>query len=141
MHTTIHGRIVGGNLTKMQVQGRMPPGAIEKGIAAAILSHGKMPLTSLPVGSPTDLRMERTNFHGLDGKTRLRGLLRSFVALKSNMLTLTIEDTEILRQAQKHSEDYPDLRVRMGGWSAYFTMLSKEQQDHQDHHIQKAGEL
>ena len=30
---------------------------------------------------------------------------------------------------------YKDLRVRMGGWSAYFTMLSKEQQEH---HIRRA---
>jgi formate C-acetyltransferase len=54
------------------------------------------------------------------------------------MLTLSIADTSVLRAAQKNPEKYRDLRVRMGGWSAYFTMLSYEQQEH---HIMKQDEL
>jgi len=54
------------------------------------------------------------------------------------MLTLSIADTNILREAQKNPEKYRDLRVRMGGWCAYFTMLSAEQQEY---HISKEEEL
>jgi pyruvate-formate lyase len=46
------------------------------------------------------------------------------------MLTLTVVDTEELRAAQREPDKYPSLRVRMGGWCAYFTMLSREQQEH-----------
>ena len=35
-----------------------------------------------------------------------------------------------LLAAQREPENYQSLRVRMGGWCAYFTMLSREQQDH-----------
>ena len=41
-----------------------------------------------------------------------------------------VGDAEELKAAQKEPEKYRSLRVRMGGWCAYFTMLSKEQQDH-----------
>ena len=51
------------------------------------------------------------------------------------MLTISVADVQTLLKAQEHPEEYRDLRVRMGGWSAYFTMLSKEQQEH---HIRKS---
>jgi choline trimethylamine-lyase len=44
------------------------------------------------------------------------------------MLTLTVTDAPKLRRAMLEPERYRHLRVRMGGWSAYFVMLSKEQQ-------------
>ena len=47
------------------------------------------------------------------------------------MMTITVADVEELIAAQRSPEDYRSLRVRMGGWCAYFTMLSREQQDHQ----------
>ena len=46
-------------------------------------------------------------------------------------MTLTVADAEELRAAQQEPDRYGSLRVRMGGWCAYFTMLSREQQDHQ----------
>jgi formate C-acetyltransferase len=57
-------------------------------------------------------------------------LLRAFVDTGGAMMTLTVADTGELRAAQRAPEEYKSLRVRMGGWSAYFTMLSREQQDH-----------
>jgi formate C-acetyltransferase len=52
-----------------------------------------------------------------------------------NMLTLTVTDVETLKRAMEDPENHRGLRVRMGGWSAYFVMLSREQQLL---HIQKA---
>ena len=46
------------------------------------------------------------------------------------MMTLTVADTEELRAAQQDPNNHRSLRVRMGGWCAYFTMLSRQQQDH-----------
>jgi len=58
------------------------------------------------------------------------GLLRGFVEAGGSMMTLTVADTEELREAQRDPDKYRSLRVRMGGWCAYFTMLSREQQEH-----------
>ena len=67
---------------------------------------------------------------GDEGTTRIALLIRTFVDLGGSMMTLTVADTEELRAAQREPEKYKSLRVRMGGWCAYFTMLSREQQEH-----------
>jgi choline trimethylamine-lyase len=109
-------------------------GVVNKGVTGAILSHSKMNMEELAVGAPLDLRVNENLVAGSEGRNRLLGIIRSFIQLGGNMLTLTVVSTETLRKAQREPEKYRDLRVRMGGWSAYFTMLSKEQQDH---HIRK----
>ncbi len=60
----------------------------------------------------------------------MAGLVRAFVDTGGAIMTLTVADTEELRAAQREPEQYRSLRVRMGGWCAYFTMLSREQQEH-----------
>jgi formate C-acetyltransferase len=60
----------------------------------------------------------------------MAALIRSLVEAGGPMMTLTVADTEVLRAAQREPENYKSLRVRMGGWCAYFTMLSREQQEH-----------
>jgi formate C-acetyltransferase len=100
------------------------------GIPAAILSYAKMRHERLPAGAPLDLRIGRALVDGAAGETRLASLLRGFVDVGGSMMTLTVADTDELRAAQREPERYRSLRVRMGGWCAYFTMLSREQQEH-----------
>jgi len=84
----------------------------------------------LAVGGPLDLRMARRLVEGGEGTARMAALVRSFVDTGGSMMTLTVADAEELRAAQREPEKYRSLRVRMGGWCAYFTMLSREQQEH-----------
>jgi formate C-acetyltransferase len=100
------------------------------GIPAAILSYSKMHHANLPAGGPLDLRLAKRLVQGPEGTARMAGLLRGFVATGGAMMTLTVADTEELRAAQREPEQHESLRVRMGGWCAYFTMLSRQQQDH-----------
>jgi formate C-acetyltransferase len=86
--------------------------------------------TGLPAGSPLDLRLARRLVDGEEGTPRMAALVRSFVDTGGAIMTLTVADTEELRAAQREPDRYSSLRVRMGGWCAYFTMLSREQQDH-----------
>ena len=80
---------------------------------------------NLPAGGPLDLRLAQTLVQGEEGTQRMAGLLRGFVETGGAMMTLTVADTEELRAAQREPEKYESLRVRMGGWCAYFTMLSR----------------
>jgi formate C-acetyltransferase len=101
-----------------------------EGIPGAILSYAKMHHDSLPSGGPLDLRLARRLVEGEEGTDRMAGLVRGFIETGGAMMTLTVADTEELRAAQREPENYSSLRVRMGGWCAYFTMLSREQQEH-----------
>ncbi|HPD13977.1 MAG TPA: pyruvate formate lyase family protein [Planctomycetota bacterium] len=100
------------------------------GLPSAILSYAKMHPERLPAGGPLDLRLARRLVEGDAGTARMAGLVRGFVESGGAMMTLTVADTEELRAAQREPDRYQSLRVRMGGWCAYFTMLSREQQDH-----------
>lgn len=101
------------------------------GIPGAILSYANMPHGNLPAGGPVDLRLPRKLVEDEVGTARMVALLRSFIATGGAMMTLTVVDAEELRAARQEPDNYRALRVRMGGWCAYFTMLSPEQQDHQ----------
>jgi formate C-acetyltransferase len=100
------------------------------GMPAAILSYARMQECGLPAGGPLDLRLARRLVPGDAGTARMAGLVRGFVDAGGAMMTLTVVDTEELRAAQREPDNYKSLRVRMGGWCAYFTMLSPEQQEH-----------
>ena len=104
-----------------------------EGLPAAILSYGGMHHTNLPAGSPLDLRLAKKLVEGEKGTDRMTALVRAFVDTGGAMMTLTVADVEELRAAQREPDNYKSLRVRMGGWCAYFTMLSRQQQDHHIH--------
>ncbi len=126
------GASADGRLAGQPVSSNFSPalGRDMAGIPAAILSHSKMHHRDLPAGAPLDLRLARRLVQGPEGATRMIGLVRGFVDGGGSIMTLTVVDTEELREAQREPEKHRSLRVRMGGWCAYFTMLSREQQDH-----------
>jgi len=126
------GASADGRLSGEPVSSNFSPalGRDMAGLPAAILSYSKMQEAGLPAGSPLDLRLARRLVEGEEGTQRMAALVRSFVDTGGAIMTLTVADTEELRAAQREPDRYTSLRVRMGGWCAYFTMLSREQQDH-----------
>ena len=121
-----------GRLARQPVASNFSPalGCDAEGLPGAILSYGRMHHESLPAGGPLDLRLAARLVEGEAGLARMTALLRSFVDTGGAMMTLTVVDGAELRAAQCEPEKYRSLRVRMGGWSAYFTVLSRQQQDH-----------
>ena len=65
---------------------------------------------------------------GLTSET-MEALVRSCAALKLQLLQLNCSSRQELLEAQKHPEAYPNLIVRLCGFSAKFTSLSKEWQN------------
>jgi pyruvate-formate lyase len=104
------------------------PGRDTNGPTAAINSYLKINTSPMAAGAPIDLRVNMNGLEGEEGTRRISALIKTFLDLGGNMMTLTITSAEELRQAIEHPENYRGLRVRMGGWSAYFTLLSKESQ-------------
>ena len=82
----------------------------------------------MAAGAPIDLRVSINGLEGEEGTRRIAALVETFIEMGGNMMTLTITSVEELRRAMENPEKYRGLRVRMGGWSAYYTLLNKESQ-------------
>lgn len=98
------------------------------GPTAAINSYLKLNTSSMAAGAPIDLRVSINGLEGEEGTKRIAALIETFIEMGGNMMTLTITSVEELRRAMANPEKYRGLRVRMGGWSAYYTLLSRESQ-------------
>ena len=59
-------------------------------------------------------------------RDQLKALVRSYFDLGGMQLQINVLDQETLRRACAKPEDYPDLIVRLGGYSEYFVRLSTE---------------
>ena len=60
---------------------------------------------------------------------KLIAYTNAYMSAGGSHIQYNIMDTEQLKDAKKHPENYPDLIVRIGGFSAYFVQLSPEIQD------------
>lgn len=105
------------------------PGADIKGPTAAIKSATRPNLSKYFSGAPFDLSINSNDFLGEVGISRLASLIRSFCELGGQIMTITSVNVEDLRDAKVHPEKHRDIRVRMGGLSAYFIAMSPMQQD------------
>lgn len=105
------------------------PGTDRNGPTAVVKSYAKFDFTRLPNGSPLDLRLHPSCVKGEAGLRGLEALLKTFVQLGGWYLQLDVVSPEVLREAQKRPDLYPNLVVRVSGWSARFATLCKEWQD------------
>ncbi|MBM3500098.1 MAG: hypothetical protein FJX74_15690, partial [Armatimonadetes bacterium] len=105
------------------------PGTDLEGPTAAAKSYCKMDFTRTPNGATLELKLDPVSTRGDEGLEALVGLLRTFVELGGFYLQVDVVDSAMLRDAQLHPENYPNLAVRISGWSARFTTLSQEWQE------------
>ena len=66
---------------------------------------------------------------GRNGLENFVGLIRSYFDQKGSHMQFNVVSRETLLDAQKHPEQYKHLVVRVAGYSALFTTLSKSLQD------------
>jgi len=59
----------------------------------------------------------------------LRSLIEGYFEMGGTQMQITCVNSETLRDAKKNPDAYRDLIVRVGGYSEYFTHLTKELQD------------
>ncbi len=109
-------------------------GAARNGVTAAIKSFTKMPYSKLGIDSELDVDINPEFVKGEEGLSALAWLIESFMDLEGTILTVSIVSIETLRHAQEQPELYRNLRVRLGGWQAFFVALNRE---HQDTHIKR----
>ncbi|MEI8353121.1 MAG: pyruvate formate lyase family protein [Lentisphaerota bacterium] len=99
------------------------------GPTAAIAAHCCVDFSRLPCGTALDLKIHPESVRGAEGLQAMVGLFRTFVELGGIFLQIDVVDAAILRDAQAHPERYPNLSVRVSGWSARFATLNREWQE------------
>lgn len=104
-------------------------GADAMGPTATIRSITAADLRAYMMGAPLDMEINPEDVKGEQGLNRMVALIKGFKEHGGLILTITGTNREKLLAAQREPEKYRNLRVRMGGLSAYFVTLSKEMQN------------
>lgn len=105
------------------------PGTDLAGPTAVLKSYCKMDFTRTPNCATVELKVHPASVQGDKGVDALVALMRGFQKMGGMFLHIDVVDTALLLDAQRHPEKYPNLSVRIAGWSARFATLHKEWQD------------
>ena len=100
------------------------------GPLSTILSFTKFNLRKIINGGPLTMELHDTVFRNDDGVKKVAMLVKAFIDRGGHQLQLNAVNRETLLDAQAHPEKYPNLIVRVWGWSGYFNELDKVFQDH-----------
>jgi len=104
-------------------------GRDRNGPTAAIRSVTRVALRRA-VGTPVfNLRLHKQLFQTAEGRRRIEDLVRTFFDLGGMQMQITVADAATLREAIAHPDRHRDLAVRVGGFSARFTELSRDLQE------------
>jgi formate C-acetyltransferase len=105
-------------------------GADSKGPLAAMKSVAKIPNVLSSGGNLFNMKFSPLVLQDDAGKMRFSSLVRTFLGdLKGMHVQFNIVDSNTLRDAKTAPEKYPDLMVRVAGYSALFTSLDPKLQD------------
>ena len=105
------------------------PGTDKKGPTAAMNSYCKLDFSKMPDGATLELKILPQSVKGEAGLKALMALAKTFRRQGGYYVHIDVVDSAVLIDAQLHPEKYPNLPVRVSGWSARFTTLSKDWQD------------
>lgn len=99
------------------------------GPTAAANSVSKLDHYIASNGTLFNQKFHPSALNGRDGLENFVALIRSYFDQKGSHMQFNVVDRETLLDAQKHPEQYKHLVVRVAGYSALFTTLSKSLQD------------
>ena len=120
------GRLAGDLLTR-----NLNPtwGTDREGPTGVLRSLSRIDFTMAPNGSSLDLRFDPAPFLSPEGRERFAGFLKAFVRLGVMQMQISMVDRETLLEAQQAPERFPNLMVKVAGYSARFVDLSPQEQE------------
>jgi len=104
-------------------------GRNRSGITATFNSVAKLDQVKLTNGSILNVRMSYDSVKDEEGLLKFARILRAFFENGGNLAQFNFTSNAMLRDAQKHPEQYKDLLVRVATYSSYFVELSPTLQD------------
>ena len=100
-----------------------------KGPTATANSVAKLEQGIASNGTLLNQKFHPSALAGMSGLTKFVALIRSYFDQKGMHMQFNVVTRETLLDAQKHPENYKTLVVRVAGYSALFTTLSRSLQD------------
>ncbi len=104
------------------------PGTDTHGPTAVVRSSGKVDHTRIR-GGLLNLKFHPSALRGKTGSRNLLALIKTYFDMPGFHVQFNVVDSQMLRDAQAHPEQYRDLVVRVAGFSAYWVEMSKALQD------------
>jgi pyruvate formate-lyase/glycerol dehydratase family glycyl radical enzyme len=80
-------------------------------------------------GTQLNMKLSRYAFNGRNALNHLLSLTQTYFELNGESVCYFIINSDVLREAQKKPDEYKGLVVRVAGYSAFFSELSREIQD------------
>ncbi|KPU27224.1 formate acetyltransferase [Caloranaerobacter sp. TR13] len=115
-------QLADGGLSPMVGRDILGPSAILKSVS-------KLDNYLTTNGSLLNIKFNPKSLENNDGINKLSDFLLAFMKLKIQHVQFNVISVDTLRKAQINPNDYKGLVVRVAGYSAFFTELSKEIQD------------
>lgn len=141
-YVPVTAHVAFGTATGATPDGRHASVALSDGTSAAQGTDSKGPTAVLLSNAATknlgykeraarllNLKFTPSCLKGEDGLENLVDFIRVWCDLKLWFVQFNVINTETLKKAQEHPEDYKSLLVRVAGYSAYFVSLSKDVQN------------
>jgi pyruvate-formate lyase len=104
-------------------------GKVLGGRAADGLGDWKDYLNPLPNGASHTITFNPSILKDPEHRSKFKAFLRGYVENGGTALQINMLDPDMLRDAQKHPQDYRHLLVRVTGYNAYFTSIGRELQN------------
>lgn len=100
-------------------------GRDRKGPTAALASASRLDTGRVTNGYALNQKLSSGYLKGISGNQLLEGIISGYFKQSGMQLQFNITDHTILAEAKAHPEKYPDLVVRVSGYSAYFNDLTE----------------
>jgi len=100
------------------------------GLLSVLQSFTKHDYTNIINGGPLTLELHHTVLRNEVGISKIARLVKKYIEMGGHQLQMNTLCSEKLLDARLHPESYPNLIVRVWGWSGYFVELDRPYQDH-----------
>ena len=99
------------------------------GVTGALRSVASLPFEDV-MGCAVNVKFHPSGIgDNPQARAKWLSLIRTYFQLRGAQIQPTVASAEMLRDAQKHPENYQDLIVKVGGYSTYFVELGREIQE------------
>ncbi len=135
---TIHSAF--GRITRANPHGRKYEESLSSGLTPVSFGQRNGPTavfnslahldgTKMPNGMALNMKFSKSIFKSKEKKKIFTALFKAYFEKGGMQVQFTIHDAKTFKEARKHPDKYPDLMVRISGYTAYFRDLNEFMKD------------